>query len=68
MNLLVSWYINKYISSVIICNYLQVAITLAVLGIAAAEPGYGYGHGYGHGYYSHGYGKQIHSEYSSQEF
>merc|ERR1711970_643265 len=35
---------------------LLIAITLAVLGIAAAEPGYGYyGHGYGHGYGHHGY-------------
>merc|ERR1712198_726669 len=41
---------------------LLIAITLAVLGIAAAEPRYGYyGHGYGYpayGYYGHHYGKR----------
>merc|ERR1712038_1349679 len=44
---------------------LLIAITLAVLGVAAAEPGYGYYdhgyHGYGypaHGYYGHHYGKR----------
>merc|ERR1711942_449628 len=35
---------------------ILIAVSLAVLGIVAAEPGYRYyGHGYGHGY-SHGYG------------
>merc|ERR1711973_32675 len=44
---------------------LLIAITLAVLGVAAAEPGYGYyGHGYhgygypAYGYYGHHYGKR----------
>merc|ERR1712189_1872 len=31
---------------------LLIAITLAVLGVAAAEPGFGY---YGHGYHGYGY-------------
>ena len=39
-------------------TYFQVAVSLALLGAAVAEPGYyshGYGHGYG-GYGHHGYG------------
>merc|ERR1711874_446429 len=45
---------------------LLLAVSLALLGMAVAEPGYGYyGHGYGHGY-GHRYGYGHHGYYGKR--